>query len=90
MPVAGGLALAIRLRFHNHAPQQRSLGLAFHQQKPMSSGATCSAGRQKKDWGRGSGSAGRVLVAMGVALEGNGLGHIAAPGTIRGLQPLSC
>ena len=31
--------------------------------QPMSSGATCSAGRVKKGWG----SAGRVLVAMGVA-----------------------
>jgi len=30
--VAGGFLLRIRLRFHNHAPQQRSLGLAFHQQ----------------------------------------------------------
>ena len=32
MPVAGGLALAIRLRFHNHAPQQLHSGLALHQQ----------------------------------------------------------
>ena len=32
MPVAGGLALAIRLRFHNHAPQQLPSGLALHQQ----------------------------------------------------------
>ena len=32
MPVAGGLALAIRLRFHNHAPEQLTRGLAFHQQ----------------------------------------------------------
>jgi hypothetical protein len=32
MPVAGGLALGIRLRFHNHAPQQLAIGLAFHQQ----------------------------------------------------------
>ena len=32
MPVADGLALAIRLRFHNHAPEQRAIGLAFHQQ----------------------------------------------------------
>ena len=32
MPVAGGLALAIRLRFHNHTPQQLSTCLAFHQQ----------------------------------------------------------
>jgi hypothetical protein len=32
MPVAGGFALAIRLRFHNHAPQQLAIGVAFHQQ----------------------------------------------------------
>jgi len=32
MPVAGGLGLAIRLRFHNHAPQQLAIRLAFHQQ----------------------------------------------------------
>ena len=31
--------------------------------QPMSSGATCSAGRQKKDWGR----CWEGLVAMGVA-----------------------
>ena len=32
MPVAGGVVLRIRLRFHNHAPQQLPGGLAFHQQ----------------------------------------------------------
>jgi len=30
--VAGGLLLGIRLRFHNHAPQQLATFLAFHQQ----------------------------------------------------------
>ena len=30
--MADGLALAIRLRFHNHAPQQLASGLALHQQ----------------------------------------------------------
>ncbi len=30
--MAGGLFLGIRLRFHNHAPQQLASGLAFHQQ----------------------------------------------------------
>jgi len=30
--VAGGVVLGIRLRFHNHAPQQLAIGLAFHQQ----------------------------------------------------------
>ena len=32
VPVAGGLGLAIRLRFHNHAPEQLAIGLALHQQ----------------------------------------------------------
>jgi len=32
MPVAGGLLLGIRLRFHNHAPQQLAIRLPFHQQ----------------------------------------------------------
>ena len=30
--MAGGLVLGIRLRFHNDAPQQLAIGLAFHQQ----------------------------------------------------------
>ena len=30
--VAGGLLLGIRLRLHNHTPQQLAIGLAFHQQ----------------------------------------------------------
>jgi len=30
--VAGGLLLGIRLRFHNHAPKQAAVVLAFHQQ----------------------------------------------------------
>ena len=32
MPVAGGLALAIRLCFHNHAPQQLPTYLTLEQQ----------------------------------------------------------
>ena len=32
MAVAGRFALAIGLRFHNHAPEQRARGLAFQQQ----------------------------------------------------------
>jgi len=30
--VAGGLLLGIRLRFHNHTPQQLAIRLPFHQQ----------------------------------------------------------
>ena len=32
MTVAGGVVLRIRLRFHNHPPQQLASGLALHQQ----------------------------------------------------------
>ena len=32
MTLAGELGLAIHLRFHNHAPQQLAIWLAFHQQ----------------------------------------------------------
>ncbi len=32
MPVAGGLVLGIRLRFHNHPPQQLAIGLVLDQQ----------------------------------------------------------
>jgi len=32
MPVTRGLVLRIRLRFHNHAPQQFANGLALHHQ----------------------------------------------------------
>jgi len=31
VPVAGGVILGIRLRFHNHAPEQLAIRLAFHQ-----------------------------------------------------------
>ena len=30
--MAGGVVLGIRLRFHNHTPQQLAIRLAFHQQ----------------------------------------------------------
>ena len=29
--MAGGVVLGIRLGFHNHAPEQAAIGLAFHQ-----------------------------------------------------------
>jgi len=50
--VAGGLLLGIRLRFHNHAPQHRSLGLAFNQQAADELGCNLLGGGVKKDGGR--------------------------------------
>jgi len=49
--VAGGLLLPIRLRFHNHAPQQRSLGLAFQQQAADELGGDDFGGASEGGWG---------------------------------------
>ena len=48
VPVAGRLALAIRLCFHNHAPEQLPSGLALHQQAADELGGNqlCGAGEE--------------------------------------------
>jgi hypothetical protein len=53
MPMAGGLRLAIGLRFHNHAPQQLAIGLAFHQQAADQIGGDRLGGAGKKGLGEG-------------------------------------
>ena len=66
MTLAGELGLAIHLRFHDHASRSGSPSAwRFTSRQPMRSGATSSAGRAKKDWGR----CWEDLVAMGVALD---------------------
>lgn len=65
LAVAGGLALAIRNRFHNHVPQQRATLLALHRQATDELGPTCSAGR-----GGGTGErAGYGSVLLGAGEE---------------------
>ena len=49
--VAGGLLLGIRLRFHNHAPQQLASGLAFHQQAADEFGGDDLSGAGEEGWG---------------------------------------
>jgi hypothetical protein len=77
--VAGGVVLGIRLRFHNHAPQQLATFLAFHQQAADELGGDqlIGAGEEAlgKDW-------------EGLGGYGSGSGHIAAPGTAIRLKPL--
>ena len=68
MPVAGGLALAIRLRFHNHAPQQLPSGLALHQQAADELGGD--------DLG-GAGEEGLGEVLGGLGGYGSGLDEVA-------------
>jgi hypothetical protein len=51
--VAGGLRLGIRLRFHNHAPQQLAIGLAFHQQAADQLGGDDLGGAGEETLGEG-------------------------------------
>ena len=46
--VAGGVVLGISLRFHNHAPQQFTIRLAFHQQaaNELAGYLLCGAGKE--------------------------------------------
>jgi len=63
IPVAGGLLLRIRLRFHHHAPQQIPSGLAFHQQAADELGGN-HLGRAGEE---GLGECWGSVVAMSVA-----------------------
>lgn len=49
MPVAGGLGLAIRLRFYNYATEQLAIGLAFHQQETDEVGANLLGGAGEEE-----------------------------------------
>jgi hypothetical protein len=51
--VASGLVLRIRLRFHNHAPQQLAIGLAFHQKASDELGGDLLGGAAEEGLGEG-------------------------------------
>ena len=59
--VTGGLVLGIRLRFHNHAPQQLAIRLAFHQQAADEVGGNLLGGAGEE----GLGECWVVLVGRG-------------------------
>jgi len=56
--VAGGLLLRIRLRFHNHAPQQLAIHLALHQQVADELGCNLLGGAGEKGLGEVTGGRG--------------------------------
>jgi len=63
--VAGRLLLGIRLHFHNHAPQQLAIGLAFHQQAADQLGGDQLGGASEEGLGKvlgGRGGYGSGLV----------------------------
>jgi hypothetical protein len=60
MAMAGGLLLGIRLRFHNHPPQQLTIRLALYQQAANQLGGNLLGGAGEKRFGEMLGGAGRV------------------------------
>jgi len=80
--VAGGLLLPIRLRFHNHAPQQLAIRLPFHQQAADKLGCDHLSGTSEEGLRKVLGERGGYGSGLGVS------GHIAAPGTAIRLKPL--
>ena len=68
--VAGGVVLGIRLRFHNHAPQQRTRGLAFDQQAADEVGGNLLGGAGKEGLGEVLGERG----GYGSGFTGEGWG----------------
>ena len=51
--MAGGVVLRIRLRFHNHAPEQLTRGLALHQQAANELGGDDFGGAGEERLGEG-------------------------------------
>jgi hypothetical protein len=51
--VAGGLELAIRLRLHDHAPQQVAIGLALYQQASHQLRCDDLSGAGEEGWEEG-------------------------------------
>ena len=62
--VAGRVVLGIRLRFHNHAPQQLAIGLAFHQQAADELGGDDLGGAGEEGLGEVLGGRGGYGMAM--------------------------
>ena len=56
--VAGGVVLGIRLRFHNHAPQQLAIRLALHQQAADELGGNLLGGAGEERLGQVLGGGG--------------------------------
>jgi len=65
MPVAGGLLLGPRLRFHHHAPQQLAIGLALHQQAADQLGGNELGGAGEEGWGEVLGERGGYGSGLG-------------------------
>jgi hypothetical protein len=72
--VAGRLALAIRLRFHNQAPQELATRLAFHQQEADELGGNLLGGAAEERLGeswRVLGGDGSGCLSGSTQLDGN-------------------
>ena len=69
--VAGGVVLGIRLRFHNHTPQQLAIRLAFHQQAADELRGDDLGGASEEGLGEVlGGRGGRATVPLGANASG--------------------
>jgi len=80
--VPGGLRLGIRLRFHNHTPQQLAIRLALHLQAADELWDNQLGGAGEEGWGESWEGLGGYWSGLDCS------GHIAAPGTAIRLKPL--
>jgi len=72
--VAGGLLLGIRLRFHNHAPQQLPIGLALDQQAAdQLGGDDLSGAGEERLWQRIPHKTGAALAHRGNSKQNGSL-----------------
>ena len=73
--MTGGVVLGIRLRFHNHAPQQRTRGLALHQQAANEVGGDLLGGATEEGVKEGLGKGGGYGSGLGERAETAGRGQ---------------
>ena len=73
--MAGGVVLGIRLRFHNRAPQEVAIGLAFHQKATDEVGSNLFGGAGEEGVREGLGKGGGYGSGLGERAETAGRGQ---------------
>ena len=73
--VAGGVVLGIRLRFHNRAPQEVAIGLAFHQKATDEVGSNLLGRTAEEGVREGLGKGGGYGSGLGMAWKLLGSGR---------------
>ncbi len=90
--MAGGVVLGISLRFHNHAPQQFTIRLAFHQQATNGLGGNLLRGAGKEGLGEAMGGSGGygsscVKLSEGILTTEAGSAKLGKITSLRAMSP---